>query len=370
MLRVGGTEWQNNVMGWHADCRPLPTLYVQPEKPDVEDEMRGRLRKLFESSQQLSRLIPAGEWASGEQLRLTTQTIYAGYASSENTLIRKTIGLAVFDEIDNCERIAGSLGNTLDLIAERLVTFGPRGLFIQDGTPNIASASGWQSLQHSDYRKPHVPCPHCGTYQVLSFDRLILAPGHEKERDPDRIEAEQLVRYQCAECDELIDHETWHKWMIDRTWWIPRGQSPRGRLPVREARGEPVGNSKVSKSDRAEARRIVEVESLAVPPYDPWDARYKDHVQWTPLLDGEAPQTKRRGYWINVLYSPWASRTWSHILAQWFRSKDDPDKRRVFTNSWLAEPFEDAVQKLDWQQLGEKRAARCRPCKCPARPRS
>lgn len=353
--RVGGTEWQNNVMAWSADCRPMPTMYVQPERPDVADELRGRLRGIFETSPQLQLHIPGGEWCTETAIRLDAMTIYGAWSTSPNTMIRKTIGLAVFDEIDNCEQVSGPLGNTLKVLRERLVTYGHRGKLILDGTPKGPDGSGWRSLQSSDCRRPHVPCPHCGTLQVLDFDRIVLVKEHARVRDPDRIEAEQLARYQCEGCDELIDHRQWQAWMISRVVWIPRTQTPISRLPVREARGEPIDGAKIPKKAQAEARRIVDVESLAVPPYDPWDPRYADHVQWRPLLDGEAPKTRRRGYWINVLYSPWATRTWSHILAEWFRVHDKPDEKRVFINSWLAQPWEEVVERLDWEELGKKR---------------
>lgn len=344
--RVGGTEWLNNIIAWTADCRPVPTIYCQPEKPDIEDEFKGRLRALFEDSERLRAHLPeaGGEWATTTQIDLDSMSIYGAWASSHNTLIRKTAGLCVFDEIDNCEATGGPLGNTLALLIERLTTYGYRGKLILDGTPKTGEGSGWRALQASDFRRPYVPCPKCGGYQVLMFDRIEIPAD---VRDPDRIEIEQLGRYRCIHCEKLLEHRLHQRWMIDRTAWLPKVQTFRGRLPVNE-------------SD-AESRRIVEVDSLAVPPFDPWDVQYADHVQWTPLTDGEALGTRRRGYWINVLYSPWPTRTWSHVIAKMLRCAGQPDEMQVFHNSWLAQPYEETVELTDAAKLRSRRDSEHRP---------
>lgn len=48
---------------------------------------------------------------------------------------------------------------------------------------------------------------------------------------------------------------------------------------------------------------------------------------------------KSVAYWINTLYSPFTR--FSEIAREFMRSKDDPELLQNFTNSWLAEPWED-----------------------------
>lgn len=52
---------------------------------------------------------------------------------------------------------------------------------------------------------------------------------------------------------------------------------------------------------------------------------------------------KSVAFWINTLYSPFV--TFSQIALEFMRSKDDPEKLQNFTNSWLAEPWEDTKLK-------------------------
>lgn len=326
--RVGGTEWQNNLLAYTAKARPVPVLYVQPERTAVEEEFHGRLRNMFEDSPALRTTIPtSGDWCTRTHIRLNTIDVFGAWAENPKTLIRRTIGLCLFDEIDNCERAAGGMGNTLELLGERIVTFGHRGKIVADSTPTTESGSGWQLLLQSDYRKPYVPCPLCGWYQVLAFERIKLPPEFGEVRDANRIELEQLARYECEACSGLIEHRQWHRWMIDRTCWIPTAQKPEEMLPL-------------------ESAEIVK-KAMACGPVG--------HVQWRPSLTGEVPKTNIRGYWLPVMYSPWASRTWSHSLARFFRVKSDPEKLRVFVNSWLAQPWKEVLEVTTVDALKERR---------------
>lgn len=54
-------------------------------------------------------------------------------------------------------------------------------------------------------------------------------------------------------------------------------------------------------------------------------------------------------FWINTLYSPFVR--FSQIAKEFMKSKDDPDMLHNFTNSWLAEPWEDTRLKTDAQTI-------------------
>lgn len=313
--RVGGTELLNNVMAYSVDARPMPILYVFPKQSDIEDEFSGRIKSLFESSPTLRDHIPGGSWASRHQLNLDSLTIYGAWASSPTTLIRKTIGVALEDEIDNCDMQAGSLGNTSDLIGVRLTTYGYRAKHVQVTTPTTTDANGWQSYLASDQRRPHVPCPECGHYQVLLLPSLKWPEGS----DADSIELDCLAEYACGGCGCLIPQRR-QRWMIDRTVWVPACQTIAEQLPIDN----------------------VEVVKSAAEASNPW----------RPRPDGDPPRGRHRGYWINALYSPW--RTWSQIAAQFLRTKSNDDKFKVYKNSTLAEAWEPKVESPDESWLETK----------------
>ncbi|MEM1207782.1 MAG: terminase gpA endonuclease subunit [Planctomycetota bacterium] len=371
--RVGGTEFINNTIAHTADADPVPIMYVQPTREDVADEMTGRLKGIFEDSPRLAELIPPGQkhWATTDHISLTTCDIYGAWPTNPQTMVRKTIGKALFDEIDNAEAQVGYLGNSLTLLEERLATYEERALLLANGTPTYAHAAGWRLLTQSDWRRYNVPCPHCGELQPLQLSRIrLILPRvaevmarfkklkppkdpadiadwleeNALEPDPDQIEAHRLAGYECRRCRKILEHDKHHRWMIDRGVWIPRGLMAAERLPVR--------------SKKLAARELVERKSLAVQPVG--------SEQWRPELvkDPDEPEAYRkldeetvrvRGYHLNALYSPLRSRTWSHILAKHRRVKDQPDELRVMMNAWLAEPWQEAHHPLTEAELTHKR---------------
>lgn len=54
---------------------------------------------------------------------------------------------------------------------------------------------------------------------------------------------------------------------------------------------------------------------------------------------------RKVAFWINTLYSPFTR--FSEIVKEFLNSKDDPEAFQNFTNSWLAEPWEDTKLKTN-----------------------
>ena len=65
-----------------------------------------------------------------------------------------------------------------------------------------------------------------------------------------------------------------------------------------------------------------------------------------------AEHPKSVAYWINTLYSPFTR--FSEIAYEFLKSKDDPELLQNFTNSWLAEPWEDTKLKTNADLVMER----------------
>jgi len=61
---------------------------------------------------------------------------------------------------------------------------------------------------------------------------------------------------------------------------------------------------------------------------------------------------KSVAYWLNTLYSPFTR--FSEIAYEFLKSKDDPELLQNFTNSWLAEPWEDTKLKTNADLVMER----------------
>lgn len=57
-------------------------------------------------------------------------------------------------------------------------------------------------------------------------------------------------------------------------------------------------------------------------------------------------------FWINTLYSPFIR--WADIAKEFLLTKDDPEEFQNFTNSWLAEPWEDTKLKTNAELVMER----------------
>lgn len=57
----------------------------------------------------------------------------------------------------------------------------------------------------------------------------------------------------------------------------------------------------------------------------------------------ENQAARKVGFWMNTLYSPFV--TFNDIALEFMNSKEDPEKLQNFTNSWLAEPWEQTSLK-------------------------
>lgn len=75
------------------------------------------------------------------------------------------------------------------------------------------------------------------------------------------------------------------------------------------------------------------------------------HGRWQIVRESNASH-KKVGYWINTLYSPFVR--FSEIVKEFLDSKDDPEKFQNFTNSWLAEPWEDTKLKTSADTVMER----------------
>ncbi len=65
--------------------------------------------------------------------------------------------------------------------------------------------------------------------------------------------------------------------------------------------------------------------------------------KWQVIKKRGVGKAKSVGYWINSLYSIFLK--WSDIIEEFLNSHKDPEKLQNFTNSWLAEPWEDTQLK-------------------------
>lgn len=73
------------------------------------------------------------------------------------------------------------------------------------------------------------------------------------------------------------------------------------------------------------------------------------------IVTQNSPFVKKVGFWMNTLYSPFVS--FSEIVLEFLKSKDDPEAFQNFVNSWFAEPWEDSSLKTSADLVMERQTS-------------
>ena len=81
------------------------------------------------------------------------------------------------------------------------------------GTAGTVDDYLWRALQASAYYVPVVPCPRCGTYQLLEFDRLEFADSPASAIASTRL---RCVRDSCTGRMAYVDLP----WLLSRHLWV------------------------------------------------------------------------------------------------------------------------------------------------------
>lgn len=112
-------------------------------------------------------------------------------------------------------------------------------------------------------------------------------------------------------------------------------------------------DEKMSYADRAEFAAYVCQECDAVIT-DRDKPEMLKHGEWR-TVEQRTQFPRKVAYWLNTLYSPFVR--FSEMAKEFLTSKDDPEKFQNFTNSWLAEPWEDTKLKTNADLVLERQTA-------------
>jgi phage terminase large subunit GpA-like protein len=234
--QLGKSETGNNWLGYIIDNEPGPVMIVQPTTDMAKRFSRQRITPMLEETPVLRRKVR--ENRSRDDANTTLMKDFAGGvlvvsgANSAASLRSMPVRYLFLDEIDAYPLDVDGEGDPVALAEKRTRTFPHRKKIWKLSTPTVESGPIWVALTTEaqvvfDY---HVRCPHCGTVQLMAFERIChrdAAPGHwpDDQRHPKEIEARRLARYACAKCPV--------KWTdADRNeavrlgQWLARGPHP------------------------------------------------------------------------------------------------------------------------------------------------
>ena len=113
----------------------------------------------------------------------------------------------------------------------------------------------------------------------------------------------------------------------------------------------PEGGEGITAADRADQAVYVCQECNSV-----ITDQQKDKIlrlgEWRIVRENNSAR-KKIGFWISTLYSPFVR--FSNIALEFLNSYEDSEKLQNFTNSWLAEPWEDTKLKMEEDMVMNRR---------------
>lgn len=314
--QLGKTEMGNCWIGYTIHVDPAPMMVVQPTQKVAKRWTKQRFKPMRDEMPELRALIAeprsrdAGNTADLKEFPGGI-LIIAG-ANSASDLRSTPVAKLYLDEIDNYPQDVDGEGDPVELAEARTTNF-PRRKVLKTSSPTTRGFSRIEAAYlASDQCYYHVPCPHCGERQPLEWAGLRWEGVTWRESEPEQpAEAEgsgELERldvdvarawYVCRHCGAEIE-EGEKTWMLERGLWVPRFPGRRGG--------------------------------------------------------------RVRGFHLNSLYSPIGWKSWAFCAAFYLKAKrlaeaGDDSKLKVFTNTILAETYEERGARIDHALLAARAEA-------------
>lgn len=314
--RVGYTEGVvGNLILYTVDQDPCPIAVVQPSDGEAESYSKENVKPLIEKNPLLRSKIEPEDTRSSKST-MTHKEFSGGFLSilgsaSDVNMRRRSYKRMLVDEVDGMKS-TGKEGDPLLRFQKRTDDY-EDGVMIVGSTPTTKYLSRIdREFARSDQRYWHVPCPHCGTSQVLEWGGPDTNYGMKWEKElackacgtvcedgavhcPECLKAEFAVRhipetayYQCRHCHEAIE-EHQKPTMVRAGQWIVT--NPTGLIP---------------------------------------------------------------GWHIDALVSLFVGAAWPKLVQEFLDAQTDPDDLQVFWNQVLGLAWEEKGKKADRAKLEER----------------
>jgi phage terminase large subunit GpA-like protein len=296
------SETGNNWLGYIITNEPGPVMCVQPTTDMAKRFSRQRILPMLEESPVLRKKVRDNR--SRDDANTTLMKDFAGGvmvitgANSAAGLRSMPVRYLFLDEIDGYPLDVDGEGDPVALAEKRTSTFARRKV-LKTSTPTIKDFSRIESAYlQSNACELQVPCPHCDEFQTLELG-TATAHGLRWDKHDDGTPKLDTVHYVCRGCGGFIFEH--HKpAMLER-------------------------------------------------------------CQWVPTKDSSRPG-KLTGYKMNALMAPLGWVTWADIVQQFVEAahaakSGDTTKLKTFTNTVLAQTWEETGDKIHHNELAKRAEA-------------
>ncbi|MBC7282662.1 terminase gpA endonuclease subunit [Hoeflea sp.] len=304
--QTGKTSIGENFFGYTADEDPAPMLIVLPSLDEGKKFVKTKLQPAIDATPSLRHKVAEQKSRTEDGSTSAFKRFRGGFAqitgaNSSKGLQMISVRRLWGDEISEWPLDVDGRGDPLDLAIKRTTAWTRRGVKrLWSSTPGMDGACRITDYYvASDQRRYYVPCPHCGTCQVLKFENLKAgADGSAKG-----------CYFACAAHGCVIEHSDKRSMVAAGVW-------------IRCYRDESEDNP--------------------APP-DFFPAHEIERYRMRPSK-GRSP-----GFHIWQAYSPFVS--WEDTFDAWLKAKGNPLKERVFSQQVLGEAHVDRGEAPDHSKL-------------------
>lgn len=292
--QVGKTQSSLNILAYAVCKDPGPITWVVPTREDAAEFCENKVMEAVDITPAWRRMLTEERFdAKRRQIRFKSCRMLFRASQKPKELASYPARWLFGDECDKWALRSKGEAPPFNLALERTRTFWNHKVYMSS-TPVSEDGLIWTEFQKGDRRRYHVPCPHCGVYQVLRFGQV---------KWPEDIETgEQMKRrreawYECEACAGRIEDR--HKEaMIAAGVWCPE------------------------------------------------DLDLEEHLQDGQLVWDD--RNAHRSYHIWAGYSPWV--TWYQVAYEFLQTHGTPSFQN-FVNSWLGEPWVNRVEETRQDEL-------------------
>ncbi|MBT7443738.1 MAG: phage terminase large subunit family protein [Methylococcales bacterium] len=211
--QLGLSEAGNNWLGYVIHHVPGPMLYVMPTVETVKRVSKQRIATMIEDTPVIQERVHEPRSKDSGNTILSKEfpggTLVMTGANSAVGLRSMPARYLFLDEVDGYPLDVDSEGDPINLAIKRTQTFSQKRKIFMISTPTIKGLSRIErAFEETDKRYYHVPCPHCGTKQTITWSKIRW-----HNNDP------ETAHCVCQHCDGEIEEH--HKnTMLQKGEWV------------------------------------------------------------------------------------------------------------------------------------------------------
>lgn len=203
-----------------AEFSPSPLIWALPTEPLAVRLARTRLLPFIRTNHPLAAHVRHADDLTPALMNLDHMQIFCMGATSPSKVASQPAAYIIIDEEAKIEHPHRNEAHPVLLLAERTKSFA-RKLRVHASTPNREQNIFWRGLTDTDQRKLYCPCPHCGFFQPLEFSRNSLVWDTPEDGSPATPDLiAETSHYVCASCGGAI-YEADRMPMIAKGEWRP-----------------------------------------------------------------------------------------------------------------------------------------------------